>query len=62
MSDGFVSPCTGVCRLDGATGWCLGCQRSIDEIAAWGEMSVETRRATLLRLAERRAIIRSTRK
>ena len=26
------SPCTGLCRLDPASGWCLGCGRSGDEI------------------------------
>lgn len=30
------SPCTNVCQLDGATGWCLGCGRTIDEIIRWG--------------------------
>lgn len=28
------TPCTGVCTLDGE-GYCLGCQRSTHEIAAW---------------------------
>ncbi len=31
----ITSPCTGVCKLDDATGWCLGCGRSGDEIAGW---------------------------
>ncbi|MEM6986997.1 MAG: DUF1289 domain-containing protein [Pseudomonadota bacterium] len=30
-----TSPCTGICKLDSATGWCLGCGRSGDEIADW---------------------------
>jgi uncharacterized protein len=33
------SPCTSVCRLNASTGWCEGCYRSIDEIAAWSTMS-----------------------
>ncbi len=32
-----VSPCTGVCRLDEASGLCLGCARSAEEIALWRE-------------------------
>ena len=32
------SPCVNVCRLEPSTGWCEGCGRSIDEIAAWGTM------------------------
>ena len=33
------SPCVGVCTLDQATGWCLGCGRSGDEVARWIAMS-----------------------
>ena len=29
------SPCVGVCTLDPARGWCLGCGRTGDEVAAW---------------------------
>lgn len=38
------SPCVGVCRIDEATGWCAGCWRTLDEIAAWGSSDDETRR------------------
>ncbi|MEO0330046.1 MAG: DUF1289 domain-containing protein, partial [Pseudomonadota bacterium] len=31
-----TSPCTGICKLDDTSGWCLGCGRSGDEIAEWG--------------------------
>lgn len=30
------SPCIGICRMDASTGFCVGCLRTIDEIAAWG--------------------------
>jgi hypothetical protein len=29
------SPCVGVCRMSATTGWCEGCWRTLDEIAAW---------------------------
>ena len=32
------SPCISVCIMDGATGWCQGCLRTIGEIAAWSGM------------------------
>ena len=32
------SPCITVCRMDARTGWCEGCLRTIDEIAAWSAM------------------------
>ncbi len=44
------SPCTRVCSIDPATGWCRGCRRSLDEIAAWPAASDEELRAILARL------------
>lgn len=32
------SPCVSVCAMDAASGWCGGCLRTIDEIAAWSVM------------------------
>jgi Predicted Fe-S protein len=32
-----LTPCIGVCRLD-ARGYCVGCQRSGEEIARWRGM------------------------
>jgi len=34
------SPCVGVCTMD-ADGFCLGCFRTLDEIAQWGQLSPE---------------------
>ncbi|MEO5373108.1 MAG: DUF1289 domain-containing protein [Alphaproteobacteria bacterium] len=48
------TPCTGVCRLDDGTGWCVGCFRTIDEIAHWSSKSLEERRAVLARTTGRR--------
>ena len=36
------------------TGHCIGCLRTIDEIADWLEMSNEEKRAVLQRIEERR--------
>ena len=49
------SPCTKVCAIDAATGWCAGCLRTIDEIAAWGSLDAGAQRAVWQRLAARRA-------
>ncbi len=49
------SPCTSVCRIEPTTGWCEGCMRTIDEIAAWGTMSVADKRRVWADLAQRRA-------
>lgn len=48
------SPCTGVCRMDERSGWCLGCARTLDEIAAWSMLSPEDKRALRSRLELRR--------
>ena len=33
--DEVQSPCVSVCVIDPARGYCLGCYRTLDEIAAW---------------------------
>jgi uncharacterized protein len=33
------SPCIKICTLDARSGLCLGCGRTIDEIARWTAMS-----------------------
>jgi predicted Fe-S protein YdhL (DUF1289 family) len=48
------SPCTAVCRIDAATGWCEGCFRTLDEIAAWGRLPDADRRGVWAHI-ERRA-------
>ena len=51
---GFVpSPCLSVCRMDGATGLCEGCLRTLDEIAAWSALGEEDKRAVWQQIAKR---------
>jgi predicted Fe-S protein YdhL (DUF1289 family) len=45
-----ASPCIGVCQLDGRTQTCIGCGRTIDEIASWSGLSEAERRAIVARL------------
>jgi hypothetical protein len=42
-----------VCRIDARSGWCEGCRRSLDEIAAWSRMSPDEQRAVVLQLPAR---------
>jgi predicted Fe-S protein YdhL (DUF1289 family) len=37
-----LTPCIGICRLD-ARGYCVGCQRTGEEIGRWGAMSAAER-------------------
>jgi predicted Fe-S protein YdhL (DUF1289 family) len=39
--------------MDEATGWCRGCARTIDEIAAWGTLDDDAKRAVWARLQQR---------
>lgn len=55
---GLPSPCISVCRMDAATGWCEGCLRRLDEIAAWSTMPDEAKRAVWLQLSQRRVLWR----
>jgi uncharacterized protein len=48
-----ASPCTKICVLDKATGWCTGCRRSADEIARWPAMTDAERRSLLGAIAQR---------
>jgi uncharacterized protein len=48
-----ISPCIGVCIIDPASGYCLGCARTIPEIAGWLDFSPEEKRRLLEILTER---------
>ncbi|MDM0042993.1 DUF1289 domain-containing protein [Variovorax dokdonensis] len=50
-----ISPCVSVCRMDPGSGLCIGCLRSLDEIAAWSAMDDRERRAVWTCIAERAA-------
>ena len=49
----LISPCIGVCIIDPASGYCLGCARTIPEIAGWLDFTPEEKRRLLDVLAER---------
>lgn len=42
-----LTPCVKICRLD-ASGLCVGCRRSVDEIMRWRDMS-DAERSRLMR-------------
>lgn len=49
------SPCISVCRMDAASGFCEGCMRTLDEIAAWGMMDNRAKRAVWKQIEQRSA-------
>lgn len=51
-----ASPCTKVCSIDSRTGFCLGCWRTGEEIAAWPRLDAAGKHGLLARLATRRGL------
>lgn len=47
------SPCDRTCRIDPASGWCLGCKRTLSEIADWPMLSAGEKRRLLAVLGRR---------
>ena len=47
------SPCVAVCLIDPKTGLCLGCGRTLPEIARWLRLESAERRAIMSGLAQR---------
>ncbi len=49
------SPCIAVCIIDPGTSLCLGCGRTLPEIARWPQMERAERLALMARLPQRMA-------
>jgi predicted Fe-S protein YdhL (DUF1289 family) len=47
------TPCVQVCVVDGPTGFCLGCGRTLGEIARWARFSDAEREAVFAALPPR---------
>lgn len=47
------SPCVKVCVIHPATGLCLGCARTLDEIAGWSSMDAAARAQIMAVLPDR---------
>jgi predicted Fe-S protein YdhL (DUF1289 family) len=53
------SPCIDICKLDGKTGFCLGCLRTRDEIRGWKTMSDDVRLAVINERPGREVMLRT---
>jgi predicted Fe-S protein YdhL (DUF1289 family) len=51
----IATPCVKVCFVDGPTGLCLGCCRTLSEIGGWTRMTDEARARVMADLPARRA-------
>ena len=59
MGEPISSPCISVCRVDAASGLCIGCARSMDEISHWTKLTESDRRKIMADLPQRFALIRT---
>lgn len=48
------TPCVKICTIDARSGLCLGCGRTLDQIARWAGMSDAERARIMAELAQRR--------
>jgi predicted Fe-S protein YdhL (DUF1289 family) len=49
-----ATPCIKVCVVDGASSLCLGCYRTLSEIAGWSRLSDDQRTDIMSELPARR--------
>ena len=42
------SPCTAVCKIDYENGYCIGCNRTIEEITNWSILNDQQKKKILL--------------
>ena len=54
MTPPIATPCTKVCVVDGDSGLCLGCFRTLQEIAGWAGLPEAAREALMAELPARR--------
>jgi predicted Fe-S protein YdhL (DUF1289 family) len=47
------SPCLSICRMDAVSEVCAGCFRTLDEIAGWGMMKDDEKRAVWTLIEQR---------
>ena len=53
----ILSPCVKICVIDGPSGLCAGCGRSLNEIGRWLSYSDAERRAIMKALPARLAVV-----
>jgi hypothetical protein len=54
----IATPCVKVCIVDGESGLCLGCYRTLSEVAAWSSLTEARRTSIMAELVGRRGRIR----
>lgn len=60
--DEVESPCVKICVIHPDSRLCVGCHRSIEEIAGWSTMAPEVRRAIMADLPSRAELVKPKRR
>jgi predicted Fe-S protein YdhL (DUF1289 family) len=60
MLQPIKTPCVKVCVVDGASGNCLGCGRTLGEIARWARLSDSERDAVMIALPARMEALKAS--
>lgn len=55
--DEIESPCVKICVVHPEARLCVGCLRTIDEIAAWSKMTPDARRTVMTELPSRAPLL-----
>jgi uncharacterized protein len=58
-SEPLSTPCIKVCAVSGLSGLCIGCGRTLAEIASWGGLDEAERQAIMAELPARLAGIQA---
>lgn len=59
--DEIDSPCTKICQIHPAEKICIGCLRTMEEIAAWSRLTAEARAEIMAELPDRAPRLRKRR-
>ncbi len=54
MKSPIATPCVQHCKLDPTESFCLGCWRTLGEVAGWGSLTPAQREAVMAELPARR--------
>jgi predicted Fe-S protein YdhL (DUF1289 family) len=60
MPNAIISPCVRVCAVDGRSGNCIGCGRTLPEIAQWSRYSNAERQRIMDLLPARLQALKAT--
>lgn len=61
MRDEPQSPCVNICVMHPHEALCVGCLRTLDEIAAWGSLPAQRRQQIIADLPARKPLLKKRR-